>query len=1147
MLVAMLCAAVTGAWAETVTDELTQTWTGVTNTSYTEWSNKKLTSNAVYAGQSAGGNSSIQLRSNNNNSGVVTTTSGGKVKSITVEWQSSTSSGRTLNVYGKNSAYSAATDLYNTSNQGTLLGTIVCGTSTSLTISGDYEYIGFRSASGAMYLTSVSIVWEETGGGSQTETVATPTFNPEAGTYSSAQNVTISCGTQDATIYYSYDNQNWTAYTNALNIDENKTVYAKAEKNGMDNSAVASAKYTIVNIEHAGTEQDPYTVADARNAIDANTGITDVYATGKVSEIVTAYDSGHGYITFDIIDEGGSNTLRAYHCGGSEAANIQLDDVVVISGDLTLYSNNSNTIYEFSSGCTLVSRTSSSTQVAAGLSYSPTSAEADLADLSSFTAPTLTNPHSLEITYTSSDPTVATVASDGTVTPLAKGTTTITATSEETSQYLAGEAHYTLTVTNSNAALVTVDASGNTTFDFTDNGWGFPDNSNDKLVSETSYTNNGYTIKVAGSTGNGFYFFNSVLLMGKSGAYLTLPEFDYDVEKIEVVGGSGASTSVVQNIYVGDHAVSTATTGAKDVTNTYLINEAYKEAGTIYTLKVTSAHNTQISSIKVYKAAVDNRTPVTLTFTGVPATIVKDETATYTVTASPAVTGITYSSSDGDIVMVDENTGEIGALALGRATITATFAGDATYKPATASYVIEVVAPKHTAKFFVNGIEQTSAEEQVSEGAAIPFPTATETIDGKTFIGWTTAAITTAQSTAPATLVNSATMGNADVNYYAVYATASGGGSTTATLTESEITTNFTNTAMAYNNDPKSYNDTSDGITWTAKAYATKDSPWIQLRKNATVAYLKISATGNISSLKFTISNTTTGTGQSTSEIDNHGEFTGSIVLLDEATANATEGTLGSTNAISNNEATITPTSSVSELYVQVTAGARIWGVEVTYGSASYSDYCTTVTTPEDVDITIGSVGYSTLYYSDRALVVPAGVEAYTYTVTNNKLDISRMYDEDETIPAGTAVVLKASEGNYTFAVSSQAGDIDEDNILKGTDDAATTTGGSYYYALSLNAQNEASSVGFYWMEDNGAAFTCGAHKAYIALNKTFAELASGGTQVKSFFTLADIETAIKGIEANTENGVIYNLAGQRLSKPVKGVNIINGRKVIVK
>jgi len=155
-----------------VTDTLDRAFTGITDTSYSSWSGKTATSSALYAGQSAGGNSSIQLRSNNSNSGIVTTASGGKAKKITVVWNSGTTSGRTLNVYGKNTAYTDATELYNTSTQGTSLGTIVNGTSTELTITGDYEYIGFRSASGALYLTSVEIVWDSgTGGGTTTETV----------------------------------------------------------------------------------------------------------------------------------------------------------------------------------------------------------------------------------------------------------------------------------------------------------------------------------------------------------------------------------------------------------------------------------------------------------------------------------------------------------------------------------------------------------------------------------------------------------------------------------------------------------------------------------------------------------------------------------------------------------------------------------------------------------------------------------------------------------------------------------------------------------------------------------------------------------------------------------------------------------------
>lgn len=143
-----------------VNDKLDRAFTGITGTTYTSWSDKAApSSSAVYAGNSAGGNSSIQLRTTNNNSGIVSTTSGGSLTKVTVTWNSNTTSGRTLNVYGKNTAYSATTDLYSTSTQGTLLGTIVYGTSTELTITGSYTFIGVRSNSGALYLTDITFTY----------------------------------------------------------------------------------------------------------------------------------------------------------------------------------------------------------------------------------------------------------------------------------------------------------------------------------------------------------------------------------------------------------------------------------------------------------------------------------------------------------------------------------------------------------------------------------------------------------------------------------------------------------------------------------------------------------------------------------------------------------------------------------------------------------------------------------------------------------------------------------------------------------------------------------------------------------------------------------------------------------------------------
>ena len=176
----------------TVTDELTNTLIKA-SANYSLWENITATSDAVYKGNSAGGYDAIQLRTSNSNSGIVTTTSGGKLKKVTVEWNGNTANDRTLDIYGKNTAYSAASDLYGTNTQGTKIGSIVCGTSTELTISGDYTFIGLRSNSNAMYLDKITIEWE----------TGTPdTYSDYCTTIPAMLTVTIAEACTDGSKYY---------------------------------------------------------------------------------------------------------------------------------------------------------------------------------------------------------------------------------------------------------------------------------------------------------------------------------------------------------------------------------------------------------------------------------------------------------------------------------------------------------------------------------------------------------------------------------------------------------------------------------------------------------------------------------------------------------------------------------------------------------------------------------------------------------------------------------------------------------------------------------------------------------------------------------------------------------------------------------
>ena len=139
-------------------DFLDKTFTGVTGTSYSSWTGTGNASSTPYSGHSAASNDSIQLKSDGSVSGIVSTASHGTLARVKVVWESHTAEGRTLDIYGKNEEYKAVSELYG-EDAGTKLGSIVCGTSTSLTVSGNYAYIGIRSNNGAIYLSSIKIAW----------------------------------------------------------------------------------------------------------------------------------------------------------------------------------------------------------------------------------------------------------------------------------------------------------------------------------------------------------------------------------------------------------------------------------------------------------------------------------------------------------------------------------------------------------------------------------------------------------------------------------------------------------------------------------------------------------------------------------------------------------------------------------------------------------------------------------------------------------------------------------------------------------------------------------------------------------------------------------------------------------------------------
>ncbi len=191
------------------------------------------------------------------------------------------------------------------------------------------------------------------------------------------------------------------------------------------------------------------------------------------------------------------------------------------------------------------------------------------------------------------------------------------------------------------------------------------------------------------------------------------------------------------------------------------------------------------------------------------------------------------------------------------------------------------------------------------------------------------------------------------------------------------------------------------------------------------------------------------------------------------------------------------------------------------------------------ISVPITAAKYATLYYSDKALVVPSGVKAYTIGRIDSKNIVKKgtEYASSETIPAGEAVVLEGTPDVYSFVIDNESTAAPtEGNLLKGSDEAAETTGGDKYYKLTVKDD----VVGFYYGAEDGAAFTNGAHKAYLAVTGAAAK----------FYTFYGEATGINAVEkAVAADGAIYNLQGVRVDAQnmVKGIYVVNGKKVVIK
>lgn len=198
----------------------------------------------------------------------------------------------------------------------------------------------------------------------------------------------------------------------------------------------------------------------------------------------------------------------------------------------------------------------------------------------------------------------------------------------------------------------------------------------------------------------------------------------------------------------------------------------------------------------------------------------------------------------------------------------------------------------------------------------------------------------------------------------------------------------------------------------------------------------------------------------------------------------------------------------------------------------------------------ITEAGYGT-YYSSKAYTMPEGVKGYTITGNEGtSLVMNEAYAAGAVVPAKTALVVEGAANKYYTLVAKSTELTPANNKLHGSDEAETTYVDGIdvkYYKLSYN--NEGNNLGFYWGSENGAAFTNGAHKAYLALNSETLLSQSRG------FSLADLAHGVTTginttVKSATQSNFIYDLNGRRINSlngAAKGVYIMNGQKVLVK
>lgn len=182
--------------------------------------------------------------------------------------------------------------------------------------------------------------------------------------------------------------------------------------------------------------------------------------------------------------------------------------------------------------------------------------------------------------------------------------------------------------------------------------------------------------------------------------------------------------------------------------------------------------------------------------------------------------------------------------------------------------------------------------------------------------------------------------------------------------------------------------------------------------------------------------------------------------------------------------------------------------------------------------VSVSDAGFAT-YATTNNVVVPNDENVKVMTVKVNAagtaIELNKV-EAGKVIPANTGILVKAAKGDYNFAVTSKEGTpLENNNLVAATTDV--TSDDAKYFALTKIGDK----VGFALVA-NGVVIPAG--KAYLEVTKS--------TGAK-FFGLDGEATGINSVKTAKADGAYYTLEGVKTTKPVKGLYIHNGKKIVVK